>query len=251
MDGLRSFGTDELTLRAEEVDSLRTSIDTKHVELERWDAFCQTIYKGIEGGEWEELVLSFRSFRELSQAAGAKMSGESQKTKALWAMKAVRDRREEFYDPARRKDISSRTKTRLELWEEHLKDPMAALSKALECLENPYEGWHLVSPFVVASLCRRSGFQSRWRKDFFKRCGKGPFGKASGLFWTHGMLWVCAQRPASGTKRKYGPDGGRCFFLIKRESFALAKAVEFKPFCARGDAQGMYFGCSTPDGSRR
>ena len=107
---------------------------------------------------------------------------------------------------------------------------MAAWAKALECLENPYEGWHLVSPFVVASLCRRSGFQSRWRKDFFKRCGKGPFGKASGLLWTHGMLWVCAQRPASGTKRKYGPDGERCFFLIKRESFALAKAVEFKPF---------------------
>ena len=28
-------------------------------------------------------------------------------------------------------------KTRLELWQEHLKDPLAALAKALQCLENP------------------------------------------------------------------------------------------------------------------
>ena len=29
-------------------------------------------------------------------------------------------------------------KTRLELWEEHLKDPIMALDKALKCLEKPY-----------------------------------------------------------------------------------------------------------------
>ena len=56
-----------------------------------------------------------------------------------------------------------------------------SLAKALECLENPYWGWHLVSQFDVASLCRHNGFQHRWRKDFSKRCGKGPTGKASGL----------------------------------------------------------------------
>ena len=57
-------------------------------------AFCQTIHKRIEGGEWEEPVLSFR---EKSKAAGAKKPSESQKAKALWAMKAVRDRSEEFF----------------------------------------------------------------------------------------------------------------------------------------------------------
>ena len=45
-------GADELTLRAEEVGSRRTFIDTKHIELERWGpplvdsdwhAFCQAI----------------------------------------------------------------------------------------------------------------------------------------------------------------------------------------------------------------
>ena len=34
----------------------------------------------------------------------------------------AKDRKEEFYDPAR-EDISKRSKTRSELWEEHLKDP--------------------------------------------------------------------------------------------------------------------------------
>ena len=29
-----------------------------------------------------------------------------------------------------------RNKTRLELWEEHNKDPMVALDKALKCVEN-------------------------------------------------------------------------------------------------------------------
>ena len=43
-------------------------------------------------------------------------------------MKAAKDRREEFYDPAREDNILGRNKTRLELWEEHLKDPIVALS---------------------------------------------------------------------------------------------------------------------------
>ena len=50
-------------------------------------------------------------------------------------MKA-KDRREDFYDPARKDNILGRKKTRLELWEEHLKDPIVALDKALKCVEN-------------------------------------------------------------------------------------------------------------------
>ena len=65
-------------------------------------------------------------------------SQEAQKAKALWCMKAAKDRREEFYDPAREKDISKRNKTRLELWGEHLKDPIAALDKAPKCVESQY-----------------------------------------------------------------------------------------------------------------
>ena len=71
----------------------------------------------------------------------------------------------------------------------------------------------------LPAFCRRNSFQHRWRKDFAKRCGKGPIGKASGLFWTHGMLWVCAQRLASGTFRgNDGPHGELFFFFTKKRS---------------------------------
>ena len=53
-------------------------------------------------------------------------------------METAKDRREEFCDPARGEDISKRNKTRVELWEEHLKDPIAALDKAFKCVESQY-----------------------------------------------------------------------------------------------------------------
>ena len=69
---------------------------------------------------------------------GVKKPQEAQKAKALWAMKAAKDSKEEFYDPAREEDISKRNKTRVELREEHLKDPIAALDMALKCVESQY-----------------------------------------------------------------------------------------------------------------
>ena len=68
----------------------------------------------------------------MSRDVGVKKPQEAWKAKALWEMKADKDRKEEFYDPAREEDISRRNRTRLELWEEHLKDPIAALDKAIE-----------------------------------------------------------------------------------------------------------------------
>ena len=143
----------------------RAFIDAKQNELERWEpprvdadwhGLCQAIYKGIEGDEWEELYLSLQRVETRRQEP--KKPSESEKAKALWAVKAARDGSEEFCDPARKEDIQGRTKTRLGLWEEHLKDLVAALAKALECLEAAYLGWHLVSQFVVANFCRRNGF---------------------------------------------------------------------------------------------
>ena len=76
----------------------------------------------------------------MSKAAGAKKPSDRQKAKALWAMKAGKDRWDEFYDSARKENILGRKQTRLELWEEHLKDPCIALDKALKCVENQYQG---------------------------------------------------------------------------------------------------------------
>ena len=56
-------GPEELTLRAEEVGSQKSCINVDHTAEDRWrpplvdadwHAFCQAIYKGFEGSEWED-----------------------------------------------------------------------------------------------------------------------------------------------------------------------------------------------------
>ena len=115
-------------------------IDINHIESERWGlplvdadwcAFCQALYKGIEGKDWEEMN---DSHKVISLVVGVKKPQKAQKAKPCGSCKAAQDRKEEFYDPAREEDISKRNKTRLELWEEHLKDPIAALDKAFKCV---------------------------------------------------------------------------------------------------------------------
>ena len=98
-----------------------------------WHAFCQAIYKGIGGEEWEEL---YCHNREMSRVTGAKNHVRVKKQEPFWAMKAGKDREEVYSYPARTENILGRKKTRLELWEEHFKDPIIALDKALKCLEN-------------------------------------------------------------------------------------------------------------------
>ena len=80
----------------------------------------------------------YDSYKVMSRAVGVKKPQEAQKAKALWAMNAAKDRKEEFNDRAREEDNSKRNKTRLELWEQNLKDPIAALDKALKCVESQY-----------------------------------------------------------------------------------------------------------------
>ena len=135
---------DELTLRAEEVNTSKAYIDVDHIEAERWGphlvdtdwyAFCQALYKGIEGKDWEEM---YDSYKVMSRAMGVKKPQEAQKANALWAMKEAKDRREEFYDPARKDNILGRNNTGLELWEEHLNDAIVAVDKGLKCVEDQY-----------------------------------------------------------------------------------------------------------------
>ena len=62
---------------------------------------------------------------------------EAQKTKKpLWKMKAAKEAGEEYYNPTREDNIKGRNETRSELWEEHLKNQIVALDKALKCVEN-------------------------------------------------------------------------------------------------------------------
>ena len=77
-------------------------------------------------------------YKEMNTTVGVKKPQEDLKAKDLWAMKVAKDRREYFYDPARKDNIFRRNKTRLELWEEHLQDPIVALDKAFKCVEVNY-----------------------------------------------------------------------------------------------------------------
>ena len=133
-------GAGDLTLRA---DTLKACINVDHIGETCWDrlwwTWSGTLFakqlKGIEGSEWEDL---YDPYRDMRKAAGSKKSNESQRAKALWAMKAAKDREEDFYDPARKDNILGRNQTRQELWRAHLKDPIEALDNALKYLENQY-----------------------------------------------------------------------------------------------------------------
>ena len=76
----------------------------------------------------------------MSKAAGAKRPSESQKAKALWAVKTANGRRDEFFDSTRKKKFWEENRKILELLEEHLQDPVVALDKALKCVQNQYQG---------------------------------------------------------------------------------------------------------------
>ena len=96
---------DELTLQAEEVGTWKSYINVDQKEKERWGpplvdadwhAFCQALYKGIEGEDWGEMYVSYK---EMSRAVGVKKPQEAQKAKALWKMKAAKIAGEEIQRP--------------------------------------------------------------------------------------------------------------------------------------------------------
>ena len=83
-------GTEELTLRAEEMGTQKSCINVDHIAEDRWGpplvdadwhAFCRAFYKGIEAKDWEEL---YDCYKEMSRAAGVKKPNEIQKAKFIW-----------------------------------------------------------------------------------------------------------------------------------------------------------------------
>ena len=120
---------DELTLKAEEVNTSKALINVNHIEPERW-GLPWLMLTGMPSAMRCTKASKEKNGNKCIRAVGVRNPQEAQKAKALWAMKAAKDRREEFHDLAREEDISRRNKTRLELWDEHLKDPIAALDKA-------------------------------------------------------------------------------------------------------------------------
>ena len=94
-------------------------VNVDHIEQERWGpllvnadlyAFCQALYKGIEGEDLEDMYFSYK---EMSRAVEVEKPQEAQKARALWKMKAAKDAGEEYYDPSREDNILGRNETRL------------------------------------------------------------------------------------------------------------------------------------------
>ena len=180
----------------------KSHINVDHRAKERWGpllvdadrhAFCQA----SEGEDWREL---HDAYKEMTRAVEVKKPQEAQKTKTLWKMKAARDAGEEYYDPDRKDNILRRNKTRLALREEHLKDPIAALDEALQCV-------CVCGKFVFEVLARVLGGRSvlQWRAlASSNRCGKSRSGRAFHLallgsdakcVFTHSVHGVeCARR---------------------------------------------------------
>ena len=100
-----------------------------------------------------------------------------------------------------------RNKTRLKLWEEHLKDPIVALDKALRCLQNS------------------GGSDFRWPVlASFKVCGRSRSGRA---FGSTRIRWTVCLRTAS---MKYGPHGKLFSFLIQKEPATMLGSETFSAF---------------------
>ena len=130
----RKIGEDHSEVLREGVGTLKTCINVDHY------VFFFGRGTAIRGRSLARLFAK-RSMKELKQVTGKSCifitePNESQRAKALWPMKAAKDREEDFYDLARKENILGRSQTRQELWREHLKDPIEALDKALRKWEN-------------------------------------------------------------------------------------------------------------------
>ena len=163
------------------------------------------------------------SYQEMCRAVGVKKPEEAPKARALWKMKAAKDAGEEYYDPRREDNIQGRSETRSALWEEHLKDPIVALDKALKCVEIFFRG--------LGPSARQKGV-SQWRAlASSKVCGKSRSGRAF-LPYLDPLDSVClrtesAEWHAAG---KCGPHGELSFFLIQKELATEPVGETFSPF---------------------
>ena len=164
----------------------------------------------------------------MNRAVGVKTPQETQKAKALWKMKAAKDAGEEYYDPECEDNILERNKTRLALWEEHLKDPIVALDKALKCVEKiVLEGLGPISLWRERSPMAGDGFLlSLWKKPIWK-----------GIWAYLGPMGGVCLRAASvewNVPVKYGPHDELFFFLIPKEPASMPSSETFSP-CLNAD----------------
>ena len=134
-------------------------------------------------------------------------------------MKAAKDRKEDFYDPARKDNILSRNKTRLVLWEEHLKDiqllrwtkPCSALKVSVKVGSRPCGSMvAMTGDWVVSDLVL-----PLWEE----------------VLWPFLDAWDSVHLRTTSTQwnvpGRYGPNGELFFFLLKKEAMVLRELIRF------------------------
>ena len=90
-----------------------------HKLTEDQHAFCQAMFQGVEGTEWDAMYYDYQ-YKDLHQAVESLESGEHKKAKVLWAMKEAKGKGEIFKDAGHGKEIKTRAQFRLDLWAIHL-----------------------------------------------------------------------------------------------------------------------------------
>ena len=214
-------GADELTLRAEEVGLLRTFVDTKHVELERWMRTDTPSFSTI-------------TTKSLHEAAGTKKPGDSQES---FGQRKRQGAGTLNFTIQRIRNTYKAEPESLELWEEHLKSLVAVLAKSLECLDAVYDCSNmssqiLCSCFTGPLLVSRSSWMAAkvvgaiiLQKAWEGPCWEGvwPFLDPTDVVGlrTTASVW--------NVPGEYVPHGELFFFHIKKEPFVLTKAVELRP----------------------
>ena len=90
---------DDLTLRAEEVHTSNALIDVNHIEPGSWSpplvdadwyAFCQALYKGIEGEDWEDM---YDSHKVMSRCGSEEAAGGSEGKSLMGRKSSQRQKR--------------------------------------------------------------------------------------------------------------------------------------------------------------
>ena len=138
-------------------------------------------------------------------------------------MNAAKDAGEEYYEPACEDNILERNKTRLAVWEVHLKDPIVALDKALKCVENSY--WRSWPGCFVEGVFAMAGvgvLQSLWEKPMWEGVWPCLDPMDSVCLRTASMAW--------NVPGKYGPHGDLFFFLIRNEPASTPGSETFSTF---------------------
>ena len=158
--------SDELTLRAEGVGTLKAYVNVHHIEKGG-----VTLWLFLTGMLSEEMYFSYE---EMSGALGVKKPQEAQKATALWKMKAAKDVGEEYYDPDRKDKILRRNETRLALLGRAPQRPNCCVGQSPKV-----RGSSILRLTVGSNLLRNRGFNDlgqtvvvKGLAFFFERAGQ-------------------------------------------------------------------------------